>query len=447
MSETPSVTLSESRGRRTLLLCLLYFSQGFPWGFATIALLATLSQAGHGKAETATVVAMAILPWTFKFFFGPLIDSLRMPSLGLRRPWIAIAQFFMALTLLAAATSGAMDSGATLTYLAWVFFIHNCFAALQDVSTDALAVDLLDDSERGRVNGFMWGSKLFGIAVGGAGMATVIAMTSLKTAVLLQAGMIMVVLGLVIAWLERPGERRFPWSDGSAQAAGGRSSFGPMITARELTRALSSRTTATLVLVAGTYAIAEGIYDPLTVEFFVQELGWTADSFARAQGTWGVIGELCGAILGGFLCDKLGRRRIAAFGLASMMVVLLAFGLTAQSWYTPDYLHVLLLPTFKGTLAFATVSLFSLYMKVSWTRAAATQFTLYMAMANLGYAFGAKLNTWLEAAGFGMGLADFYLLAGIVPIVPLVLLVGLDPDGVEARKLTELRQVAPATAG
>ena len=40
----------------TSLLCLLYFWQGTPWGFATIALLATLSQAGHGKAETATAL-------------------------------------------------------------------------------------------------------------------------------------------------------------------------------------------------------------------------------------------------------------------------------------------------------------------------------------------------------------------------------------------------------
>ena len=175
--------LSGHRGRRMTLLCLLYFCQGFPWGFATIALLATLSQAGHDKAETATVVALAILPWTFKFIWGPLIDSVRMPSLGLRRPWIAVAQFMMALTLLTAATSGAMDHDATLMYLAWVFFVHNCFASLQDVATDALAVDLLADSERGRANGFMWGSKLVGIAFGGAGMAIVIAHAGLTAAV------------------------------------------------------------------------------------------------------------------------------------------------------------------------------------------------------------------------------------------------------------------------
>jgi len=447
MSIAPGATLSDSRSRRTSLLCLLYFCQGFPWGFATIALLATLSQAGHGKAETATVVALAILPWTFKFIWGPIIDSVRMPSLGIRRPWIAIAQFCMALTLLSAALSGSMDSDATLIYLAWVFFVHNCFASLQDVATDALAVDLLEDNERGRVNGFMWGSKLFGIGVGGAGMATVIAYTNLQTAVLAQAGVIVAVLALVIGWQERPGERRFPWSPGSAQGAVASASFGMLITLAELKRALSNRTTATLVMVAGTYSMAEGLYDPLTVEFFVQNLGWTADRFARASGTWGTLAELFGAIAGGYACDRFGRRRMAAVGLSSMAVVLLTFGWTAGAWHGPAYPHVLLLPAFKGTLAFATVSLFSLYMKVSWTRAAATQFTVYMAMGNVGYALGAKLNAWLPQVGFTPTLTDFYLVAGFLPVVPLLLLIGLDPDGIVARKLAEQRRAALASPG
>ena len=228
-----------------------------------------------------------------------------------------------------------MDSDATLVFLAWVFFVHNCFASLQDVATDALAVDLLEDNERGRVNGFMWGSKLFGIGVGGAGMATVIAFTNLQTAVLVQASVIIAVLALVIAWQERPGERRFPWSPGSAQGAVATASLGMLITVTELKRALSNRTTATLVIVAGTYTMAEGLYDPLTVEFFVQELGWTADRFARASGTWGTLAELFGAIAGGYACDRFGRRRMAAVGLSSLAVVLLTFGWTVEAWHGP----------------------------------------------------------------------------------------------------------------
>jgi MFS family permease len=153
---------------------------------------------------------------------------------------------------------------------------------------------------------------------------------------------------------------------------------------------------------------------------------------------------LFGAILGGYASDRFGRRRMAAAGLASMSVVLLTFGWTVGTWHGPGYPHVLLLPAFKGTLAFATVSLFSLFMRVSWTRAAATQFTVYMSMSNVGYAIGAKLNAWLPQAGFTPTLTDFYLAAGFLPLIPLVLLIGLDPDGVVVRKLAEQPRAAPA---
>lgn len=382
-------------------------------------------------------MALAILPWTFKFIWGPIIDSVRIPALGLRRPWIAFAQLMMALTLLTAATSGAMAQDATLQYLAWVFFVHNCFASLQDVATDALAVDLLRDSERGRVNGLMWGSKLFGIAFGGAGMATVVAHSDLQTAVLLQSGIVLAVLAVVLAWRERPGEKLLPWTPGVASNTAAASSFGPLITLRELRRALSTRTTFALLLVAATYTVTEGLYDPMTVELFVQQLGWTAERFSVAQGTWGVAGELCGALLGGYLCDRFGRRRIARLGLLMMAATLLTFGLTVESWSGPGYPHVLLLPAFKGSVAFMTVSMFSLFMKVSWTRAAATQFTAYMSLGNVGYAFGAKLNTWVDLTGLPLDIADLYVLGGLLPIIPLLLLSGLDPDGVVARKHAE----------
>jgi len=106
-----------------------------------------------------------------------------------------------------------------------------------------------------------------------------------------------------------------------------------------------------------------------------------------------------------------------------------------------------LLPAFKGAVAFATVALFSLFMKVSWTRAAATQFTVYMAMGNVGYALGAKLNGWVELTGYSPSLAELYVVGGLLPIIPLLLLVGLDPDGVVARKQAEQLPRAPALSG
>ena len=164
---TNSVSISTSRPARWTTLCALYFAQGIPWGFVTVALVAFLNEQGVSRQETALLISWSLFPWTFKLIWGPLIDTFQLPSLGLRRPWIVVAQLMMAVTLLAASTTADLTATSTLTLLVGVLFVHNCFASLQDVATDAMAIDLLLPEERGKVNGFMWGSKLVGISIGG----------------------------------------------------------------------------------------------------------------------------------------------------------------------------------------------------------------------------------------------------------------------------------------
>ena len=138
---TPAI--SSSFPHRAATLCGLYFAQGIPWGFVTIALVAHLNEQGVPRQETAGLIAMSLLPWTFKLVWGPIIDSFQLPAMGLRRPWILIAQLLMAATLFAASTNEALTDASTLRFLILVFFVHNCFASLQDVATDAMAMDLL----------------------------------------------------------------------------------------------------------------------------------------------------------------------------------------------------------------------------------------------------------------------------------------------------------------
>ncbi len=446
MADDTRWVLAENRRLRAVLLCLLYFCQGFPWGFATIALLAILSEAGHDKAETSTIVALAILPWTFKFFWAPMIDSFRLPAYGIRRPWIAIAQLGMAATLLIAVSTGSFAEDATLTFLAWVFFVHNCFASLQDVSTDALAVDLLGNEERGRIMGLMWGSKLVGISAGAAGLAVLVGYSGMAAAMLLQAALILLVFTVVVWVVERQGERRFPWSRGAASSSSQDAPMSLGTTARELRRALSLPTTRIALVFAILYTLAEGLYDPLTAEQFVQGFGWSAEKYAGAQGTFGVVAQLVGALLGGWFADRLGARRAVLIGLLFISAALATFSLTSPWWDDVGDWVVLLIPGFKGGMAFLAVAYFSMSMKISWTMAAATQFTLYMTLSNAGYALGAKLNAWVEWLPWAMGPAEMYLLAGLLPFLSLAVLPLLDPEGVEKRKIRDMEQrLAAAT--
>ncbi len=136
---------------RLFTLCILYIAQGIPFGFVTITFAAYLVHLGEDELAVGSLIAMATLPWALKWVWGPMIDRWGASAMGRRRPWILLAQFGMVLTI--GAMSFVPNPETHLTVFGWLVFIHNVFNSLQDVSVDALAVDLLRESERGRVNG------------------------------------------------------------------------------------------------------------------------------------------------------------------------------------------------------------------------------------------------------------------------------------------------------
>ena len=438
----PQVSIATSFPHRAATLCALYFAQGVPTGFITIALVAYLNSKGVARQETATLISLALLPWSFKLIWGPIIDSFQIPALGLRRPWIVVAQIGMAGTLLTASTSDNLTDPRTIGFLAFVFFLHNSFQTLQDVATDALAMDLLPPGERGRMNGFMWASKLVGTSLGGVIFATVLVRWGLTVGVRAQAALVLAIMLLPLFVRERAGEKLFPWSAGRRMAPAGRAVdgavvglrralAGPVSVVRELLRAFGLRTTAIAGIVALVTVVNEGFHDALTPAVFTQTLGWSAEQYSRLQGGWGLAGRMLGAIGGGYLCDRFGRRFMMGVGAGTAALAYSTFGLTAAMWSGRHYPAALFILVVQGAIAMTAVSSFSLYMKISWTAAAATQFTVYMALSNLGYAAGPMLTR--------LRLDDptSYLAAAVVALLPVPLLFLLRPDGVEARRKAE----------
>ena len=142
-----ATTLQESRTARFGTLCTLYFSQGIPWFFVATALVTFLvDEHGMTDDEKLLLISMGMLPWIIgKLILGPMIDRIQFRSMGRRRPWVLISQLGMAVTI--AAFLLIEDPAEDLQMLGLFFLIHNIFAALQDVSADALAVEVLPEGK------------------------------------------------------------------------------------------------------------------------------------------------------------------------------------------------------------------------------------------------------------------------------------------------------------
>ncbi len=387
-----------------------------------------MAEQGLSVAAIGTLTAMSVLPWTFKWVWGPIIDRWGIPSMGLRRPWILLAQGGMIITV--AAMAFVPDPTHKLALLGWLILVHNCFNSLQDVSVDALAVDLLRESERGRVSGLMYGSKYFGIFLGGAVLSRVLTASDLTTTFIVQVAMLGAIFMVPLLLRERPGERLLPWTTGKAAAATlERTARSAREVLRNLLRAFSLRSTILGALVGIFAFLASGMLGPITQVLLIQDLGWTRTDYTDITGGIGVFFGLAGAVGGGFLADLIGARRLAAIACGMLAIMYVAFGLASPEssvlgvdwtarWFVTAYI---LSGEFLGSLL--SVSLFAIYLNISWPKVAATQFTAYMALLNLSTTIGLKVSGVLDA---NFSTPMLFLLAGAVQAAVIFLLPLID---------------------
>ena len=404
-------------------LCVMYVAQGIPWGFTAFTLPSILAAKKLDAEVIGSVMAMTTLPYTFKWAWGFAIDAFPSKRFGRRRPWIIFAQGMMA------ATIGVMilipDLVDNVTLLMWLVFVNTMFSSMQDVAVDALAVDLLDEQERGRVNGMMYASKWGGGFLGGWCLSHVNAAFGLRAALIVQTLVLFAIMLVPLLVRERAG------TDQAGRAtpiwrsipAWWRRTFADHIW-RVLRAAIKNRAVQSAVLGAFVMLIsnlANAILSAFGTVLYTQQLGWTADDYASLAGGVGLGAGLLGSLAGGFTADFVGHRRLAALATALLAGFYLAWSLLEPHWGSKQFVYSLFWvePFLYGVL---TVSLFALCMDISWTSIAASQFAIYMALSNFssttGYKLAGHMAQWFTNPGIYQAAAVIQL--SLVLILPFI---------------------------
>ena len=425
------MALVDTRWQRTATLCALYFAQGIPWGFMLISLPAYLSDVYKiSDSDIGSLKAIILVPWSFKLIWAPVMDTFTIRSMGRRRPWIIGSELMMALTLLG--FIGIADPSQELKFILYMYFVHNCFASLQDVCTDALAVDILPRREHGRTNGLMWSSKLIAKGVGAWGFSRVIDAGGLEACVVVQVLMLLAIMLVPIVFLERRGEKRFPWSAGRAASTAVGSVGNPLRILGSVLRAFSLTTTWVFIVFTLAKLIGLGINEVLTTTLYTQHLSprWTHVEFSTASGLYATAPIILGAVGGGYLADRYGRRLILSIGYVGFGAAAMIFagfpGLWNQGWFAMSYVL-----SYETLAAIGSVGFLSMAMRISWTVAAGTVFTTYMTLSNVSHVIGNWLagptREWLLALQGGAAdpLVSYQWalgLAGILTVAPVFLL-------------------------
>ena len=203
--------LSESRNLRYGVFFLLYLRQGIPAGFASTALANSLTARGVDPEAVGAFVAWTGLPWTLQFVWGPVVDRFQGSPLGRRRPWVLGAQLLGLIATLPLIAVG--DPVTRMGTIAWIFLAHSVIASVQDTGVDAMAISVVPDRERGRVNAFMRGGFVVGTGAG-ALLSAAMAARGFAFAAALQSLSLGLLALLTFVVRERPGDAFLPGGGG-----------------------------------------------------------------------------------------------------------------------------------------------------------------------------------------------------------------------------------------
>lgn len=138
---------------------------------------------------------------------------------------------------------------------------------------------------------------------------------------------------------------------------------------------------------------------PLNAEVFTQHIGWTAKDYATLHATFGIAGKLVGAV-----------------GAVASASTVGAFAATSGLWAHASYPLELYIFALEASLAVTSVAFLTLSMNLAWTVAAATQFTVYMTVTNIGRTIAPLL------AGLGLSHGAAFGLAALLARAPVALL-------------------------
>lgn len=414
--KTTFPALSEHAFFRYFNFTILYVAQGIPEGMLYYGIPAWMAMNGKTPGEIASFVIACGLPWSFKVVVAPLIDRFTFIKMGRKRPWVIFGQLGLIISFIA--MSFVPDPLNNLTIFMMAGFSVSFFGAFQDVATDGMAVDIIPIDEQARANGLMWGAKIIGTSFSLALGSYLLHLYDFSTSILMLSVLVCIIIIVPICLRERPGEKLLPWSNGDASTETKKMQLSSW---RSIFKSLHSVFTLRNSLIIAVFAFmtqtAFNFMETLFPIFTVQYLGWTDQVYANFYATSSLIGGIGGMVIGGYLIDRFGKVRMLNSYLFLLFFLSVGFVILNSYWHNRMFISFFMI-IYQTLSVFSIIGLFAIAMQCCWKKVSASQFTLFMTIANIGRLAGAALIVPIKTAfGWEYTVLTFSFLIALLWII------------------------------
>ncbi|OPX19082.1 MAG: hypothetical protein BZ151_11105 [Desulfobacca sp. 4484_104] len=277
--------------RKLLVVAVLYFAEGVPYGFINIALSVYFRTQGM-PLEQIGFLSILGLAWSLKVLWSPLVDRF-----GSRAAWIVPSQVVIALGMIA--VTGFEVSPAPWTF--WALIALLCTgSATQDLAIDAYTIDLLETGELGVANGVRIGAYRVALIASGGGLVMLSAVLGWSPTFIAVAVM-MATLALTVV-IFRPFHQPRPVNLKSNPEALQKQLRSALTGIRRLPQIWA------IVLFTLLFKVGDAMMGSMISPFWVDQ-GFTRTEIGLVSGTFGAGATIVGSMVGGFLTSYWGIAR------------------------------------------------------------------------------------------------------------------------------------------
>ncbi|MEM9456351.1 MAG: MFS transporter [Myxococcota bacterium] len=368
----------------------LYVAESISFGFFAGVLPVLMREQGYSLVNIG-MASLLTAPWALKFLWAPLVDRYGSRRFGQRRSWILPLQCLAAVLFIALGLGGPSES---IVPLLVVVLVGNFFAATQDIATDGLAVDLLDEEIRGISTGIQSAGFRLGMIIGGGLLLIFYEDLGWTWTFCGLGALLLLMLGPVLVLREPPRQVE------PEQA--------PSLLF-DSNHFLRQPGTWRLIVIIVAYRLGDTFAIGMIRPFLVDE-GLSVGDIGWLIGTVGAIFALLGALVGGALLNPLGRKRsLLVFGTLPLAT---AIGYAYLAWTGLDWtLLYVVCAAEHFTSGLGQSALYAVMMDWSRPQSSATDITVQTsALMMTTLAASAVCGFSAEWLGYG---GHFVLSAGL----------------------------------
>ena len=408
-------------------------SLGFASGLPYMLIYSELSYWMRKEGVDLTIIgffAWIGLAYTFKVFWAPFVDRMKIPVLtkvmGQRRSWMLFAILG---TLVGMLTIAASDPGTSVTQLALGAVILATAGATLDISIDAWRIEAAPGDEQTNMAAtYVLGYRL---AIIGAGFSYIVAGYFNWNIAYLVMAVVMATNGCIVFFIKEPSRevRRKAIGFKDAVVENVVMPFFSFVTR------LGKWTPLVFLLVA-TYLISDKTMGPMAKPMY-QSVGYTEIQVGLVSSFFGPWPVIIGGFVAGAISIRFGLMRCLLIGSILMVVTNAAFAwLSTVSDPKTAYLFVTvgadnLAQGFAATIFIAYLS------SLCDLKFAATQYAFLSAMFNI---VGKTLSGFTGIMADKMGFETFFIFSaalGIPAIILALIILFFGPDAAKGHRSIE----------